>query len=286
MPEQEDYKFTLELPEKIIYKMKPIDLPPNMRIQYEKYLESNEDKDSKTFQTLKRRQKYLANMLVLQDIIRCMIEKDMSFDDAYANIYDTIDEVLGQVDSFFGRLFKEEESTKLFKDLFHNVFKLMQKIDSNTEIDISNKIFIGIKDIQGKLVGSLDGYGISKYVAEILKDEDIVKDIEVKYVKPIQGILKEYLALFMEENEEEYYDMFSSLFIQSNEFQVYQALMNVLVALAIEKNTNISGLLKDMDKKILIDQSKEMILGYIGIEEYKEEIEKCMKLLIEEKAQY
>lgn len=42
---------------------------------------------------------------------------------------------------------------------------------------------------------------------------------------------------------------------------------------------------KDMDKDIFINQTKEMILGYIGIEEYKEEIEKNMKLLLEEKIQ-
>ena len=51
-----DYNFNLELPEKIILGMKPIELPPNMRIRYEDYLEKQEDKDSKAFQTLKRRE--------------------------------------------------------------------------------------------------------------------------------------------------------------------------------------------------------------------------------------
>ena len=120
MPEECDYDFTLEFPEEIIYKMEPVDLPPNMNVQYEKYLASNEDKNSKTFQILKKRQKYAANMLVLSEIIRWMVEKDMPFDEAYANVYDTIGDILGQVDDIFGELFEDEVSTKLFKDLFCN----------------------------------------------------------------------------------------------------------------------------------------------------------------------
>ncbi|MDE6292138.1 MAG: hypothetical protein K2L98_00495, partial [Bacilli bacterium] len=157
--------------------------------------------------------------------------------------------------------------------------------DDNTEIDTSDKMFVKIKDKNGKLVCSLDGYGVKEYVALILEDEDIVNDIEAKYTKPIQGLLKEYIALFDDIDEEEYYDSFSSIFIQSNEYAVYQAIFNVLVASAIEKNTNISGVLKDMDKDVLIEKSKEMILSYVGLEEYKEEIEKFLKLLLEEQTQ-
>ena len=150
---------------------------------------------------------------------------------------------------------------------------------------MSDTVFIGVKDVQGKIIYSLNEYGFEALAQEILKDEKISKFIDEKYVKPIQGLLKEYIALFVDIDEEEYYQMFSELFIQSSEFLVYQALLNVLIVLAIDENINISGLLQKIDKNSLIEQCKEMILNIQTLDEYKEEITSFMKVLIDEQTQ-
>ena len=280
-----DYNFNLELPEKIILGMKPIELPPNMRIRYEDYLEKQEDKDSKAFQTLKRREKYAVNVLAFGEIVTRMVDKDMNYEDACDSLSNTLGEMIREADCLFGELLKDEEASQLFQKLFRGMFKLKQKMYDNSEVDLSDTVFIGVKDVQGRIIYSLNEYGFEALAQEILKDEKISKFIDEKYVKPIQGLLKEYIALFVDIDEEEYYQMFSELFIQSSEFLVYQALLNVLIVLAIDENINISSLLQKIDKNSLIEQCKEMILNIQTLDEYKEEITSFMKVLIDEQTQ-
>ncbi|MDE5630572.1 MAG: hypothetical protein K2I70_03125, partial [Bacilli bacterium] len=83
MMEHEEYNFSLELPYEVITRMDPVDLPPNMRSHYEKYLESEIDKDSIIFKRFKEREKYAANFVLMGEIIHNMIDKDLSFNDAY-----------------------------------------------------------------------------------------------------------------------------------------------------------------------------------------------------------
>ncbi len=281
-----DYNFTIDLPFEVLTKMEQVDLPPNMHIQYEKYLESKKDKDLKTFKRLKEREKYSANLIVLSEIISLMVTQDLSFEEAYEIRRDSIGEMLSQVDEIFSELFEEEQLVKLFEQLFQNIIKMAKKRETIVpEKELEERISVGIHDVDGRIVNSLDEYGIDYLVAEILADDEISTDIENKYVIPIQGILKEYITMFTEEDEEEYLDMFSELFIQSKEFTVYQVLMNSIVNNAIEKGIKFSESIKEMDRESLVKDAKEKILTAEGCNEYTEEIKNILKLILDEQTQ-
>ena len=79
--------------------------------------------------------------------------------------------------------------------------------------------------------------------------------------------------------------MFSTIFVQSKSFIVYQALLNNIISQAILKGLSISETLKVLDRGTLVCDSKKMILNYESLDDYKEEIENIMKVLLKEKTQ-
>ncbi|MCX4365472.1 MAG: hypothetical protein OSJ70_06845 [Bacilli bacterium] len=286
MSKSGEYNFTLELPYGVISKMDPIELPANMHRRYENFLNNEIDKSSKTFKKLQEREKMSANIIVLGEIIHLMIVDDVSFDEAYDSIRDSIGEMMENIDEIFGELLEEEEATKLFKQLFQNLIKMAKKREDNmSDEKEDDKLFVSINDVQDEVIESLDEHGVDYLAAEILADDGMSKEIEDRYIKPIQGLLKEYIVLFIDENEDDYYNMFSTLFVQSKSFIVYQALLNNIISQAILKGLSISETLKVLDRDTLVSDSKKMILNYESLDDYKEEIENIMKLLLKEKTQ-
>ncbi len=286
MSKSGEYNFTLELPYGVISKMDPIELPANMHRRYENFLNNEIDKSSKTFKKLQEREKMSANIIVLGEIIHLMIVDDVSFDEAYDSIRDSIGEMMENIDEIFGELLEEEEATKLFKQLFQNLIKMAKKREDNmSDEKEDDKLFVSINDVQDEVIESLDEHGVDYLAAEILADDGMSKEIEDRYIKPIQGLLKEYIVLLIDENEDDYYNMFSTLFVQSKSFIVYQALLNNIISQAILKGLSISETLKVLDRDTLVSDSKKMILNYESLDDYKEEIENIMKLLLKEKTQ-
>ena len=215
-----------------------------------------------------------------------MIDKDLSFNDAYNNLRGSIDDMMKQLDEIFGELLEGEEAAKLFMQLFQNVLKSAKKRDDNKqEEELDNKVFIGIRDVDGKIVSGLDEYGVDYLVVEILTDKEVSSYIENSYVKPIKGMLMEYISLFTDEDEEDYADMFTTLFVQSKEYIAYQALLNLIIMDAISNGTKVSDTIREIDRNKLVSESKKMILSYQGFDEYREEIEATMKLLLDAQTQ-
>ncbi len=281
-----EYNFTLELSYDVISKMDPIELPANMHMRYEKILNNEIDKSSKTFKKLQEREKMSANIVVLGEIIHLMIVEDVSFDEAYDSIRDSIGEMMENIDEIFGELLEEEEATKLFKQLFQNLIKMAKKREDNmSDEKDDDKLFVSINDVQDEVIEGLDEHGVDYLAAEILADAGMSKEIEDRYIKPIQELLKEYVALFIDDNEDDYYNMFSTIFVQSKSFIVYQALLNNIISQAILKGLSISETLKVLDRGTLVCDSKKMILNYESLDDYKEEIENIMKVLLKEKTQ-
>ncbi|MDE5630564.1 MAG: hypothetical protein K2I70_03085, partial [Bacilli bacterium] len=173
-----------------------------------------------------------------------------------------------------------------FMQLFQNVLKSAKKRDDNKqEEELDNKVFIGIRDVDGKIVSGLDEYGVDYLVVEILTDKEVSSYIENSYVKPIKGMLMEYISLFTDEDEEDYADMFTTLFVQSKEYIAYQALLNLIIMDAISNGTKVSDTIREIDRNKLVSESKKMILSYQGFDEYREEIEATMKLLLDAQTQ-
>lgn len=287
MANNSEYNFSLGLPYSVIAKMNPVKLPPNMHKQYEYFLNNLED--TSISERLNMREEGAANIVIMSQIIQMMVVQDKSFDEAYESLRGEVGDMMKELDEVFGELMEEEESKKLFRQLFQSVVKMSKINDGNArKEEHGDKVFVNLRDVNGEIINSLEEYGVDYLAAEILADENISNDIENKYLKPIQGLLKEYVSLFLEEmeaDEEEYYEMFSTIFLQSKAFVAYQALLELIINEAIEKGLRVSDAIKGIDRDKLVRDSKNVILRYEGLDDYKEEIESVMKLLIGEKTQ-